>query len=81
MQTKIASWGNSLAVRLPKHIVLRLKLHAGSNVLVRTQKRSVIIEPVTEDVNLSLSDLVAEITPENIHENLLEDKPQGQEIW
>lgn len=45
METTIQKWGNSLAVRLPRHIVRSLRLHEGSKVAVREQKANVVIVP------------------------------------
>lgn len=45
METTIQKWGNSLAVRLPRHITRHLRLHEGSRVAVREQKTNVMIVP------------------------------------
>ena len=43
MTTKIQKWGNSLAVRLPKKLAVRINLREGSEVMVDENDRQVII--------------------------------------
>lgn len=59
MTTKIKKWGNSYAVRLPKHEVERLSLQEGSSVVVK-------IEPVKKKP--TLDELVSRIDPNNLPE-------------
>ena len=44
MATKIQKWGNSLAVRLPKGLVQKLRLEEGSEVEVREEKSRIVIQ-------------------------------------
>ncbi|MDO8474152.1 MAG: AbrB/MazE/SpoVT family DNA-binding domain-containing protein [bacterium] len=46
MTTKIQKWGNSLAVRLPKKLITRLGLRAGSEVMVDEREQTVLIKQV-----------------------------------
>lgn len=43
MTTKVQKWGNSLAVRIPKEMMLRLALKEGSGIVVREDKNAIII--------------------------------------
>ena len=43
MSTKIQKWGNSLAVRLPKEVVQKLRLKKGNEVEVREEKKRIVI--------------------------------------
>ena len=45
METAIKKWGNSLAVRLPRHITRNLRWHEGSKVAIRERKPNVMIVP------------------------------------
>lgn len=47
MTTKIQKWGNSLAVRLPKKLIVRLNLKEGSEVVVGEREQSVLIKRVS----------------------------------
>jgi antitoxin MazE len=58
MQVRIAKWGNSLAVRLPKAIAEDLGLAEGQPVDVAIDRGAVRLKPATAQVRLS--DLVAE---------------------
>ena len=58
MQVRIAKWGNSLAVRLPKAIAEDLGLAEGQPVDVAIERGAVRLKPST--VQVRLSDLVAE---------------------
>jgi len=80
METKIKKWGNSLAVRLPKRTVDFLDLKEGSSVGFDYNKNQIIIKP-TKEKEYTLDDLLAKVTPENIHKEVDFGKPVGKEIW
>ena len=80
METMIKKWGNSLAVRLPKHVVKKLALREGARVDVREQKKGVIISPAPQ-TRLTLKERIELITPENSHEEIDWGPPQGKEVW
>lgn len=46
MVTKVQKWGNSLAVRLPKKVVVRLGLQQGNPVEVKEQQKQILIRKV-----------------------------------
>ena len=58
MQVRIAKWGNSLAVRLPRAIVDELELAEGQSVDVAVENGWVRLKPSRSRVRLC--DLVAE---------------------
>ena len=60
MQVRIAKWGNSLAVRLPKAIAEDLGLTEGQPVDVAIDKGAVSLKP--SSLRVRLSDLIAEAT-------------------
>ncbi len=80
METTIQKWGNSLAVRLPKSVTQKLALRAGRHVRVYEEGQEVIIAPAREQEK-SLKDLLAMITPANIHAETDWGKPRGREVW
>ena len=57
MQVRIAKWGNSLAVRLPRAIADDLRLEEGQSLDIAIEKGSVTLKP---SAKVRLSDLVAE---------------------
>ena len=48
MTAKIAKWGNSAAIRLPKEIMERLSMHIGDRVEILEKNHSVIIRAAAE---------------------------------
>lgn len=75
MRTKVRKWGNSLGVRIPSVLAADAHLADGAEVEVTVRDGEIVIVPV-----LSLPDLVARITPENLPE-LVDDTPRGAEVW
>ena len=78
MKTKIQKWGNSLGVRLPKSITEQKALQEGTGVTVLLQNDQIVIEPEKE---ASLGQLLASVTPANLHTETDWQSPQGQEVW
>ncbi|MBV8580367.1 MAG: AbrB/MazE/SpoVT family DNA-binding domain-containing protein [Candidatus Eremiobacteraeota bacterium] len=77
MRATISRWGNSLAIRLPKGVLEATRLAEGDLVDVRPEGGNLI---VTRTHRRSLDDLVAGITPENRHAEIL-DTAVGNEAW
>jgi antitoxin MazE len=75
MRTRVRKWGNSLGVRIPGVVAADAHLEDGAEVEVTVRNGEVVIVPV-----LSLAELVARITPENLPE-LADDAPRGAELW
>jgi len=64
MKVKIAKWGNSLAVRLPKKLAEDLDLAPGKTVELGKQGAKLTIEPVAPKIPYyRLEDLLAQIKP------------------
>jgi len=64
MDSKIQKWGNSLAVRIPKAYAKQMGLQANSPVKIWMENDRLVIEPVRR---AHLADLLADVTPDNIH--------------
>lgn len=77
METHIQKWGNSLGVRIPKQLAKKLNLHPGSPVNLEIEDHRLVIQSPTHD----LAKMLEEITDENRHNLLLEDKQMGNEQW
>ncbi len=65
MNTVLARWGNSLAVRIPKAIVEDLELRVGTPMSVSAHEGRLVIEPRSRAY--SLEELVAGINEHNRH--------------
>jgi antitoxin MazE len=79
-ESRIAKWGNSLAVRIPLAIAKQASLAEGDSVkLVLDRKGGIILRPARR--RYELSDLVSQITPKNRHAETDWGRPQGKESW
>ena len=83
METTIQKWGNSLAVRLPKHVAQKLALREGSHVKLWERKKEIAVSPIPQK-RLSLREMVNRITPENRHPEmdfLLHASQKSFDFW
>lgn len=79
MQTSIAKWGNSLALRLPRHVVEGANLWEGASVVVEVQDGSLVITPARK--KFKLSELLAQMKDSDRHEETDWGPKQGEEEW
>lgn len=65
MKVKVSKWGNSLAVRLPKHLADELGLAPGKEVEIGSDGKRLTIEaaPALKIPHYRLEDLLAQIKP------------------
>lgn len=80
MRAKIKVWGNSLALRIPKHLADETGLKPNSQVEVRVERGTLIVEPVAKPV-YQLDDLLEQITPDNLHDEIDTGDAVGNEAW
>jgi antitoxin MazE len=78
MEAVIRKWGNSLGIRIPNLIVRELSLQDGSSVEIRDKGNEIIIKPRQKN---KLSEMLNEITEQNIHKEIETGNPVGKEIW
>jgi antitoxin MazE len=75
MKTKIMKWGNSYAVRLPKHVVEDLNLKEESELTLEQKDRSITLTP-------SKHERLQEILKGMEQQKELEwGKQRGKEAW
>ena len=79
MTTKIAKWGNSYAVRLPKDVLDKLSLREGSSVVVSTESSNIKIKPTK--TKETLGELISRINRGNLHEVIDWKGNNGNEVW
>lgn len=77
MRTVIQKWGNSLGIRIPKHYAKELNLRKGRIVTITEEAGKLIIQPQAE----TLEQLLEEINPDNLQEEVVFGKPEGKEEW
>uniref|UniRef100_B8HWP7 Transcriptional regulator/antitoxin, MazE n=1 Tax=Cyanothece sp. (strain PCC 7425 / ATCC 29141) TaxID=395961 RepID=B8HWP7_CYAP4 len=80
MVTTVAKWGNSLAVRIPQHIVKEIQLAEGTEVDLVVIDGDLVIRPKPRK-RYALEELVAAITPENLHVEVESGVAVGNEAW
>jgi antitoxin MazE len=78
--TYIRKWGNSLAVRLPQSLLAQLNLQADGEVEISIDEGRLILSPVKKP-SYRLDELLAQISPESLHDEIDFGKPVGKEVW
>jgi antitoxin MazE len=81
MQTTVSKWGNSLALRLPRHVAEEVKLVEGSTVCVVVEDGSLRVTPSRK--KFKLSELLQGEKPSAQKEEKEYDwgPPVGDEAW
>jgi antitoxin MazE len=79
MTTRIAKWGNSLGLRLPRSVAQEAQLDEGDKVEVSVKAGAIVIRPSRP--SYSLAELVSKITATNRHDESDWGGPQGGEAW
>ena len=80
MESRVQKWGNSLAVRIPKAFAVEARLEEDSVVDITLVDGQIVVKP-TEPQAWTLEDLLARITPENLHAEVDTGRPAGNEAW
>ena len=80
MLAKVSRWGNSRALRIQKDMALDAGLDFGTEVELRVVDGALHVIPLSKP-KYTLEELVAQITPENRHEEWDTGPPVGKEIW
>ena len=80
METRVQKWGNSLAVRIPKPIAAQLGLADHSSIKFSLRGKELVITPVPHS-DLTLADLLAGVTEDNLHGEIDTGTAMGKEAW
>lgn len=80
MLSTIARWGNSLAIRIPQHLLKEMQVSEGTEVDLAVVDGNLVIKPNIRK-RYSLEELVAAITPENLHTEVETGAALGNEAW
>jgi antitoxin MazE len=78
MQVLVKKWGNSASVRIPVSVMEATQLKLDDPVEVRVDAGRIIIEPVRTQI-FALDELLAGISPENLHAEVDFGAPVGKE--
>jgi antitoxin MazE len=79
MRTRIAKWGNSLGLRIPKAFTADAGLTDGAEVEITLEGGRILITPVGKEYRLG--ELVDRITKDNRHDETDWGRPVGNEVW
>lgn len=60
----LQKWGNGTGVRIPKKVVLAAKLHINQPLEVSLRGNSIVLTPVLDKIDVSLDQLLKDVTPE-----------------
>jgi antitoxin MazE len=80
MRAKVAKWGNSLGVRIPKVLASQAGLKLNSSVEVTLEQGRIVVEPVRA-ATVALARLLERITPETLHQEIPTGPARGSEEW
>lgn len=84
MKVAFQKWGNSLALRVPKAFADEIGASDGKAAEMTVSNGKLVIEiarPRRRRRRYTLNDLVADITPDNRHEEIDWGPPVGKEAW
>lgn len=68
MTTKVQKWGNSFAVRIPKHVAEQMNIDQGSEMDMIVENQEIKLIP--KQKKLTLEELLAKVTPKNRHDEI-----------
>ena len=80
MKTKVARWGNSLALRIPKKLASSHQLDEGSDVEIIEDEGELRLRRA-EPKSKNLEELLESVTKENLHEEFGFGAMEGKEAW
>ncbi|MBA7623970.1 Antitoxin MazE [subsurface metagenome] len=80
MRTRVQKWGNSLALRIPKSFAAEVGLQKETSVELSLADGKLVITPVAKP-NLTLKQLLAKVTKDNLHHEIDTGPAIGNEAW
>ena len=78
-EVQIGKWGNSLGIRLPKHVLKALQLSVKDRISCSLEDGKLVLRPVSPQKKYKLDELLAQV--EEPSEEILWGKPEGEEVW
>jgi antitoxin MazE len=80
MKARVQKWGNSLALRIPKSFAAEVGLDLNSSVEMSLRGGKLIVVPVDKP-KFTLKQLLAQVTKENLHDEVDTGSAVGGEAW
>jgi antitoxin MazE len=81
MQIRVRRWGNSLALRIPKALAHEAHLEEDGLVELAVVDGKLTVEPIIDEEVLTLEQLMAGVTDENLHGEWNTGPAVGNEEW
>ena len=78
MRAVVRKWGNSASIRIPSTVLKAAKIEIDDAVDVREERGRIVVEPL-RPASYDIADLVAKITPDNLHDVVDFAPPVGKE--
>ena len=78
MRVVVKKWGNSASIRIPAAVMQASRLELNDAVDIREEDGRIVIEPIRAN-QYDLKQLLAAITPENLHTEIDFGAPVGKE--
>lgn len=76
-KSHVARWGGSLAVRIPKSIAEQWGVHEGSAIEIASRGEQVVMRKRA----YNLTDMLDQVTAENLHPEMSAGPALGNEEW
>ena len=76
-ESRISKWGTGLAVRIPDTIARQWGIQEGSEIQIIPQGEQIMLRKKP----YNLHDMLAQVTPKNLHTEWDTGIPQGREEW
>jgi antitoxin MazE len=80
VRVQVKKWGNSASVRIPSQVMAAAALNFDQAVDIRAEGGRIVIEPIRAPV-YDLDELLDQITPDTLHDEVNFGPPVGKEIW
>ena len=78
MRGSVRKWGNSASVRIPASVMEEAHIALDQTVEIRAEQGRVVIEPIQPETFI-LDELLARVSPENLHDAIEFGSPVGKE--
>lgn len=80
MRMRVKKWGNSLALRIPSAFAVEAGLEPDAAVEMTLVEGVLVVRPIVRR-DVRLADLLAEVTVDNLHEEIDAGPALGDEAW
>ena len=80
MRVPVKKWGNSLALRIPKPFAEDAEVREGTVVDISVSKGKIVVVPLGRK-KVTLRELLAKVSQQNLHGEVETGRPAGRESW